>query len=62
MSPTIYVFSKNMKKKTQNFYLKTLFSVVKFSVYLNRRVFVMTRHMYNTRNINRSKGHDIMFM
>ena len=61
MSPTIYVFSKNMKN-TQNFYLKTLFSVVKFSVYLNRRVFVMTRHMYNTRNMHRSKGHNIMFM
>ena len=36
--------SKNMKKhmkKYQNFYLKISFLVVKFSIYLNRRVFVM---------------------
>ena len=30
-----------MYEKYQNFYLKTLFLVVKFSIYLNRRVFVM---------------------
>ena len=28
-------------EKYQNFYLKTQFLVVKFSIYLNRRVFVM---------------------
>ena len=28
-------------KKYQNFYLKTFVLVVKFSIYLNRRVFVM---------------------
>ena len=39
--PTIYVLSRN-KKKYQNFYLKIfIFMVVKFSVYLNRHVFVM---------------------
>ena len=39
--PTIHVLSRNMKKKYQNFYLKTQFLEVKFSIYLNRCVFVM---------------------
>ena len=38
--PTIYVFEQ-IYGKYQNFYLKTLFLVVKFSIYLNRRVFVI---------------------
>ena len=38
--PTIYVLSRNMKN-IRIFYLKTLFLEVKFSIYLNRRVFVM---------------------
>ena len=37
MSTTIYVLSGNMKNI--KFYLKTQFLVVKFSIYLNRRVF-----------------------
>ena len=36
----IYVLSKNMKT-TRIFHLKDHFLVVKFSIYLNRRVFVM---------------------
>ena len=28
-------------KTYRNFYLKTLFLVVKFSIYLNRRIFIM---------------------
>ena len=33
-----------MKKKKMNFYLKTFsFLVVKFSIYLNKRVFVMAQ-------------------
>ena len=39
--PTIYVLSRNMKN-IRIFYLKIFpFLVVKFSIYLNRRVFVM---------------------
>ena len=39
--PTIYVLSRNMKN-IRIFYLKNChFLVVKFSIYLNRRVFVM---------------------
>ena len=39
--PTIYVLSRNMKKY-QNFYPKTQFLVVKFSICLHRRVFIMS--------------------
>ena len=41
-STTIYVLSRNMKKY-QNFYLKIFILVVKFSIYLNRHVFVMIK-------------------
>ena len=43
MSTTIYVFEQKYEKY-QNFYLKNFhFLVVKCSVYLNRRVFIMYR-------------------
>ena len=42
MSTLIYVLSRNIKKNIRIFNLKTFsFLVVKFSIYLNRRVFVM---------------------
>ena len=48
--PTIYVLSRNMKN-IRFFYVKNChFWVVKFSVYLNRRVFVMS--IWNTQNIS----------
>ena len=41
---TIYVLSRNMKN-IRSFYLKIfIFLMVKFSVYLNRHVFVMGRN------------------
>ena len=40
--PTIYVLSRNVKKISEFFYLEMfIFLVVKFSVYLDRHVFVM---------------------
>ena len=34
-------FEQKFEKEDQNFHLKNLFLVVNFSIYLNRRVFVM---------------------
>ena len=45
MNPTIYVLSRNMKIDIRVFFLSEkvfFFLVVKFSVYLNRHVFVMS--------------------
>ena len=46
MSTIIYVLSRNLKN-IRIFYLKIfIFLVVKFSVYLNRHVFVMAREAH----------------
>ena len=48
--PTIYVLSRNMKS-TRIFHPKVFnFLVVKFSIYLNRRVFVMLLVILSNRN------------
>ena len=41
MSTTVYVLSRNKKKKSEFLSENFQFLVVKFSVHLNRRVFVM---------------------
>ena len=51
MSNTIYVLCRN-KKNIRIFYLKFLIILlVKFSVYLNRHVFVMATHCNEYNNI-----------
>ena len=46
MVPTIYVLGRNMKN-IRIFHLKIfIFFVIKFSVYLNRHVFVMYRYVF----------------
>ena len=43
-APTIYVLNRNMKKISEVLSENFQFLVVKLSVYLNRRVFVMDSH------------------
>ena len=44
--PTVYVLSRNMKNIRIFIWKCSFFLVVKFSVYLNRHVFVMKPHFY----------------
>ena len=54
MSTTIYVLSRNVKKYQSFLSEKFHFLVVKFSIYLNRHVFVM--YLYSPRYLCEPKS------